>query len=173
MTQPVSLQPRRPFLVMNQHHVTKFVNPPRALESIQGYAFENGRFRENAYIIDINCRKFPLVGAVKKGWHRHWATLLSNLFYPPAKRFYKFDFIVGEPQPLSFEEAREEIVELICAKGWFSKTEDRESQRQFRERMEMCENMHDLIMGRPNADPKSKKRFHWIGGIHGYGESVF
>ena len=128
--------------------------------------FEGGRFKENAVIIDANCWKFPIHNVVNLGKsHDFWDVVFFE------KRI-RIEYLYGPPIKLSFDEARSEIVELICSKRWFSKTQDRESEEQFRERMALCQNMSELIEGRPNTDPKTRKRYQWIGGLSFYGNWV-
>jgi hypothetical protein len=122
MSRP-SDEPTRPFLVMNHHYMTVFNNRKDWTESIRGFAFDNGRFKENTIIIDSDCRKFHVTGAIKQGWSFGFGGLdaLTNLFRPPAQRFYRFEFIVGDAEQLTFEQARNEIVEHVCNRRWASK----------------------------------------------------
>jgi hypothetical protein len=173
-TAAVPAEPMLPFVRLNRHHVAGFrlddpyrkkayeLGFPKMLES----DYEDGRFKQNAWIIDVDCCKFPIRDVVNLGPSRDFWEILWR------KKRVKVKYLYDAPIKLTFEEARDEIVELICSKGWFSKTQDRESEKQFRERMALCDNMHDLIAGRPNTDPKSRKRFQWIGGISFYGEWV-
>ena len=128
--------------------------------------FADGRFKENACIVDVNCRKFPVLDVVGLG---RGGTLWERLFDRPR---VKVRYVYDEPVQLEFEQARSEIVELICNRRWFNKTQDRESEKQFRERMARCCNMRDLILGAPNTDPASIRRYQWIGGLSFYGEWV-
>jgi hypothetical protein len=171
-TDPIPTEPAVPFLRMNRFHVLRFsLENSQAKEAyIMGFPrmlksdFDDGRFKENACIIDINCWKFPICDVVNIGPSRDLAGLLRNPFVKRVKVRYVYD----RPIKLGFEEARDEIVELICGRRWFSKNQDRESQKSFRARMAKCENMHDLIMGRRDPDPKGT----YIGGISFYGEWV-
>jgi hypothetical protein len=72
----------------------------------------------NTNIIDINCRKFPVTGISIKGYERD----IFNLFGLIGKRRYYFEYDVGEPVQLTFEEAREEIIEHICSHRWVGQT---------------------------------------------------
>jgi hypothetical protein len=118
-----STAPSCPFLVMNRYYMTVFNNRKIWTESIRGFAFDAGRFKEDAIIIDADCRKFQVIGARKRGWSFGFGGLnaLLNVFYPHTKRFYDFDFLVGQPEHLTFEQARHEIVEHVCARRWASK----------------------------------------------------
>ena len=174
MTAAAPTSPTLPFLRMNRYHVIRFSLEDRYERKAYDLGFpkmlvgdfEDARFKEDACIIDINCWKFPILDVLSSGptrdfWDIFWRVKNVNVQY-----------LYGKPIKLTFEQAREEIVELICERRWFSKNQDRESQKQFRERMTLCDNMHDLIVGRPNNDPMSRKRFQWIGGISSYGEWV-
>lgn len=170
----VPVEPSLPFVRMNSHHIAGFsLKDPDGrmaykwlFPKMRKEFFDDGRFKEHAVIIDANCWKFPIRDVVNLGNSRNfWDIVLFE-------RRVKVQYLYETPIKLSFEQARQEIVELICSKGWFSKTQDRESEKQFRERMASCDNMRDLIVGRPNTDPKSRKRFQWIGGVSFYGEWV-
>jgi hypothetical protein len=170
----VAIEPTLPFLRLNKYHVAAFKFDDsverslfkRTFPKMRRPEFESGRFKEDAYFIDITCTKFPILDVVCLGPSRNlWDVIFGQ-------DYVKVQYIFGAPVQLTFDQAREEVVELICSKRWFSKTQDRESEKQFRERMALCENMNDLIMGRRNTDPKTNKRFHWIGVISFYGEWV-
>lgn len=167
-------KPTLPFLRLNKYHVARFsLEEPefrwvynQSYPKMRRRDYEASRFKEDACIIDINCKKFPILDVVNLGKsYAFWDVVLQQ-------DMVKVKYIYDTPVQLTFEQAREEVVELICRKRWFSKTQDRESQKQFRERMALCENMRDLILGRRNTDPKTNKRFHWIGVISFYGEWV-
>jgi hypothetical protein len=170
----VDSEPTLPFLRVNKYHVAGFnledatsrSSYRSMIKKMRRPFFEVGRFKEDSYIIDIDCKKFPILDVVSLGPSRNlWDVIFGQ-------DYVKVQYIFGPPVQLTFDQVREEVVELICSKRWFSKTQDRESEKQFRERMALCENMNDLIMGRRNTDPKTNKRFHWIGVISFYGEWV-
>jgi hypothetical protein len=173
-TVPVPTEPMLPFLRMNKYHVAGFsLHDPytkkdyeESIPKMRKTDFEIHRFKEDACIIDVNCWKFPIRDVVSLGPSRDF----WDIFW--RKNRVKVQYLYDKPIQMTFEQARDEVVELICSKRWFSKTQDRESEKQFRERMTMCENMYDLIVGRRNPDAKSMKRFQWIGGISHYGEWV-
>jgi hypothetical protein len=166
--------PAIPFLMIRDLSISRFSLSDRyeKLSYKDGFLhvferdFEQRKLEQNIKIIDIDCWEFPIIDVLNLGrrWEL-WSMLGSN-------SRVKVRYIYDTPVKVTFEQAREEIVELICRKRWFSKTQDHESEKQFRERMALCENMRDLIIGRPNTDPKTRKRFHWIGGISFYGERV-
>jgi hypothetical protein len=172
-TVAVPAEPTLPFLRMNRYHIAGFnLDDPYdkkdyelSIPKMRRSDFEDGRFKEDACIIDINCWKFPIRDVVSLGPSRDFWEIIWR------KDRVKVQYIYDTPIKLTFDEAREEIVELICSKRWFSKTQDRESEKQFRERSALCENMRDLIIGRQVASG-SKAKYHWIGGISHYGEWV-
>jgi hypothetical protein len=114
------VNPQIPFLVLNEQYIMRFDGRRVSSEAIRGFAFDDGRFKKDAMVYDVDCRKFPVTGAVKQGWSMGFKGLhaLLNVFYPPPKRFYNFEFLVGEPEQLTFEQAREEIIEHICRRRW-------------------------------------------------------
>jgi hypothetical protein len=174
MITEVSLaEPTQPFLRLNRFHVVRFSQESDwgrwgfrlRFITMEPISFHEGRFKEDACIIDVNCMKFPIRDVISLGRSWNWRDIVW------MRKALRVKYIYDAPIQLSFEQARDEIVELICSKRWFSKTQDRESEKQFRERMAMCENMRDLIMGR-RVDPMLKKRYHWMGAISFYGEWV-
>jgi len=170
---PVQIEPRQPFVRMNRYHIKRFPLAPgrlwsndRRFSTMFRDDFEDGRFKEDASIIDVNCMKFPIDDVINLG---SGGVLWERLFEKPR---VKVQYFYGSPIQLSFKEARNEIIELICTHGWFSKTQDGETERQFRERMMRCNDMEELLLGAPNNDENSKKRYQWIGGVAFFGKDV-
>ncbi len=166
----VDVEPTEPYLRMNKYHVTQrwtedlYYNP--RFNWTYKSDFEAGRFKDDASIIDVDCRKFPILGVEYLG------RLLSLWDLFGAMHRVKFKYILGEPIQLTFDEARAEVVDLICKNRWHRQTQDRETEANFRERMGLCENMYDFIVGRRSDDKDMRKRWNWIGGISFYGEWV-
>jgi hypothetical protein len=170
----VDNEPEVPFLRYNEYHVLRFdrsTSEGRSLY-IQLYLkmrrgdYELGRFKEKAYVMDANCRKFPILDVINLGKSFDIADLIFN------QDKVKVKYIFDTPIQLTFEQAREEIVEHICSKTWLRRPGQREGEQKFRERMGMCENMHELIMGRRIYDKVLNRRFHWIGVISHHGDWV-
>lgn len=167
-------EPSAPFLRMNAYHVVGFSKDNKDIRRLSedGYFtfnkryLELGKIKEGTFIIDLECWKFPILDIQVLG--PYWD--LWDAF--GHRNLVKVKYLYGTPTQLSFDQAREEVVELIVRMRWYSKTQDRESEKQFRERMSLCENMQDLIIGKPNTDPLTRKRYQWIGGISFYGEWV-
>jgi hypothetical protein len=124
--------------------------------------FDERKYLDNARIIDVNCWKFPIIDIIDLGYHFE----LWNLLGGPKR--HKVRYVYDTPVKMTFEEAREEVVELICKKRWYRQAIGGERQERFRERFGLCENMHDLINGRQIASG-SKAKYHWIGGISIFG----
>lgn len=170
----MDVEPALPFLRLNQFHVAGFRTDnseekslfARTFPKMRKPEFDAGRFKYNANIIDINCRKFPILDVVNLGPSRNFWDIVTRQDYIKVK------YIFGPPIQLTFDEAREVIVELICSKRWFGNTQDRETQKSFRVRMALCENMHELIVGYRATDPKLRRLYNYIGGIYFYGEWV-
>lgn len=134
----VSAKPAIPFLAMNRYYICEFRKPNTFIEyvigsingknrnnehielrrSISDEALAKGRASHEACIIDINCLKFPVMGITITGCHRS----IFNLYGLVGKREYDFEYNVGEPVQLAFEQAREEIVEHICSHRWAGQT---------------------------------------------------
>lgn len=167
-------EPVLPFLRFNKHHVCGFsVDDPEHKSmymsrflKMRKIDFDAGRFKESATIIDAHCRKFPILDVVSLGpSFNFWDIVLGQ-------NRVRIKYIFGPPIHLTFDQAREEVVELICNKRWFSKTQDRESQKNFRARMALCNTMQELIIGYRATDPKLRRLYNYIGGISFYGEWV-
>ena len=103
-------------------------------------AFLKGKFKEDAVVIDVNCRKFPVLDVVKLG--RSWN--LFDLIEPDGR--IRVEYIYGMPIQMTFNEARHEIVELICGKRWHGQTGGNE--KSFREQRAACRDMKDFMSGR-------------------------
>jgi hypothetical protein len=118
-------QPALPFLVMNNAYICRFTGGKKWSEDISAEAFARGKFCEDAVIYDVNCRKFPVTGAEKLGYYRDIWNLygLFNRFTAPEERMYRFRFLVGEPEQLTFEQAQAEITEHICNRRWVGRSE--------------------------------------------------
>jgi hypothetical protein len=158
MSESKLVVPQYPFLVMNEHYISR----PESIglhNKITAKGFKNGRFKENTFVIDINCMKFPVIDVLNLGRSLWPFDLLSR------HKLIKVKPIYGAPVQLTYEEARHEIVELICRRGWY--TEGRVNEKQFRENRAQCNNMAELINGKPKT-----KDTKGIGGISFYGKWV-
>jgi hypothetical protein len=117
-------QPRLPFLVMNRHYVYLFDGGKEWSECIRGTAFDKGKFKKDAVIIDSDCRKFLVTGAHKLGWCTHNLNGfgLANIWKTPERRMYKFCFLVGEPVQMTFNEVKREVLDLMIERRFYRGT---------------------------------------------------
>jgi hypothetical protein len=132
-------EPQYPFLIMNQHFMCLYRKSIMLglHNKLTTKGFKNGRFKEKAVVIDINCMQFRVIDVLNLGrslWPLH---LLSR------HKLIKVKYIYGEPVQLTYEEARHEIVELICRRGWY--TEVWQNEKQFRETRAQCKDMAELL----------------------------
>jgi hypothetical protein len=138
---PISSQvtPKYPLALMNRHHIVAF-DRVEWLNKMRTSAFLKGRFKENAVVIDVNCRKFPVLDVIKLG--RSWNPF--DLIEPDVR--IRIKYIYGEPTQLTFDEARDEIVNLICGRRWHGQTGGNE--KSFREQRAACKDMRDFLVGK-------------------------
>jgi hypothetical protein len=106
-------------------------------------AFEKGFFKEDAVVIDVNCRKFPVIDVIKV--RRIWGLLYLFPKIFVLDRHIKVKYIFGEPTQLTFEEARREIVELVCSRKWYGQTGGTE--KGWRESRSTQKDMRDFLTG--------------------------
>ena len=149
--------PRFPALLMNEHFIilwrsdctwlnvnllrTTYMVPCMMAEK----AFWNGRFRRRAVLIDIDCKRFPVIGAVNKGVTR------NPLHFSCKHRIVRVGYVFGEPTQLTYDEARSEIVELVCRRRWHHQA--RRSEKQFRAFCAGFADMREFLLGkRPTKD---------------------
>jgi hypothetical protein len=148
-TTPAS-NPKSPFVLMNHHHIVKN-DKSYSINIVGEKAFHRGKFRENAVVIDLNCRKFPIFDVVRLGLT--WFGSYWNPLTWPSYLFFRnsFDteivvkYLYGDPIQLTFDEARAEIEELICRRRWYGQTG--ETEKQFRKRSAKCKNMAEFLEG--------------------------
>lgn len=155
--------PSDPYLVMNRYYIARFSEKPPPtytvtttygqkktyrwpwfepwIQEISQEAFDKGRFKENAVVIDADCKRYDVIGAKITGMYRNW----TNLFGLTRHKDLKFEFILGEPTQLTFAAAREEVVDLICSRRWAGQTGG--TPKQFRESRAECKDMTELING--------------------------
>jgi hypothetical protein len=134
--------PKYPFAIMNRHYI--LVPYKEALfYEVGERAFERGLFKEDAVVIDVNCRKFPVIEVIKL--RRTWGLLylFPKMFL--RDRHLKVKYLFGEPTQLTFDEARTEIVELVCRRKWYSQTGGTE--KHWRESRAKYTNMYDFLTG--------------------------
>jgi hypothetical protein len=156
-------QPEYPFAIMNHHHVLVPYSK-RSHNWVGMKAFERRKFMEKAFVIDVNCRKYPVIDVmrVKRSWNPlKWLTFLNPMDWSPLMNPFtwpsylfcpdSFDweirvkYVYGPPIQLTFNEARAEIVELICSRKWYGQTGGNE--RHFRETRSQCKDMRDFLIG--------------------------
>lgn len=135
--------PNIPFVLMNRHHILLFDRGSFLLDGswkkMGERAFQRGHFKEDAFAIDVDCKKYKLLDVINLGrtWN-FWGFLAKD-------PLIRVKYVYGDPVQLSFEEARHEIVELICSRKWYSQTGG--SEKHFRETRAQAKGMKEFLVG--------------------------
>lgn len=132
-----SAEPEYPFALLNQHHIV--VPSSYGLKVMGERAYHRGFFKENAVLIDVNCRRYEVLDVLKLGrsWHPlHWFSKDPKI---------RVKYVFGEPIQLTFDDARQEIVDLICSRRWHGQTGGTE--KSFRATRAQCKDMRDFLVG--------------------------
>ncbi|APG62051.1 hypothetical protein LPB140_03600 [Sphingorhabdus lutea] len=143
------IKPKYPLLMMNDYYIINFDQPlpwhkTLFIDHYYGYlsitvsvkGFKSGKFIKNAYVIDVHCRKFPVLGVKKL---RQYRKLLTKLGLNSLPKYY-IEYIYGDPIQLTFKEVREEIFNLVVSRRWYGPKNYRKYIASFR-------NMEELIDG--------------------------
>lgn len=94
---------------------------------------------QDCFAIDVDCRKFPLLMIFSCGTSWTW----PNLFMHGRRRLLEIRHIFGEPTELTFEQARDQFVEFVCQRRWWSASY--ETEKQFRARNAAYTSMRELM----------------------------
>jgi hypothetical protein len=134
--------PKYPFAIMNRHYI-RMPYKESSFYEVGERAFELGLFKEDAVVIDVNCRKFAVIDVIKirKTWGLLY--LFPKIFV--RDRHLKVKYVFGQPTQLTFDEARQEIVELVCSRKWFGQTGGTEIG--WRQSRAECKDMHEFLTG--------------------------
>jgi hypothetical protein len=137
---PVSAkaQPEYPFVLLNHYHIVMPYNR-RSLYLMTLAGFTSGKFKKDAAVIDVNCRKFPVLDVINLG--RSW----NPFEWIGKSTIIRVKYVYGDPVQMSFNEARDEIVNLICGRRWHGQTGG--SEKHFRETRAACKDMRDFLDG--------------------------
>lgn len=160
-----TVRPEYPFALMNHHHIV-VPYKPRLHNSMGEKAFNRGKFKENAVVIDVNCRKFPVLDVINIG--KAWSGSAWNPLTWPSYLFFsdsydneiRVRYVYGEPIQLTFDEARAEIVDLICGRRWHGQTGA--SEKYFREVSAQCKDMRDFLVGEYGIGFYGRWMLHYI-----------
>jgi hypothetical protein len=125
-----------PILRINERGVLR-VKKANKLKRMPEPYFERGGFKGNTSILDLNCQKFDVLNIRKL--RRSWD--LDYLLGP--HKMYVVDYEIGPPIQLSFEQARDMVMELIIEKRWYA--QGGESREQFTKRFMSYRSMREVI----------------------------
>jgi hypothetical protein len=138
----VNEQPNLPYILFHPKFLWKFSGEHFENEMSER-SLETGWWRAgDCFTVDIECRKFPLLDVKNLGA----AWTLSNLFNWGSRkkyRLFKVQYVFGEATQLTFERARDDFVEYVCQRRWWSASYETEAQ--FRARNATYTNMRDLM----------------------------
>jgi hypothetical protein len=158
MHKPQPGYPKMPFVLMNRHHIILFGQSTLTFDGtwkVMGeQAFLRGKFKEDAVAIDVDCKKYPLLDVVNLG--KSWNPL--DLF--AVDRAIKVRYVFGEPVQLTFDEARHEIVELICSRKWYGQTGGTE--KHFRQTRAQARDMREFLIGRYGIGFYGRWMMHYV-----------
>lgn len=122
---------------MNEYYIVCRPDGDVCVQIMSEPGFLKGRFKENALAIDVDCRKFAVKDVINLG--RPWNPLLWSWRH----KMIRVRYVFGEPDQLTFDEARSEYVELVCRKRWWSASY--ENEQKFRKRNAGYTNMRELL----------------------------
>ncbi len=134
----MSVQPTRPYLLFHPRFIAEKGHEKIHYE-IEEALLSTDVFKEPSFAIDVDCRKFRLKDVAKRRdiyavWN--WPGFRRN------KLIY-VDYIFDPPEQLTFEQARDEFVEYVCKKRWWS--DSYENEEQFRARNAKYTSMAEVI----------------------------
>ncbi|HVR89832.1 MAG TPA: hypothetical protein VHG29_01905 [Novosphingobium sp.] len=112
-------------------------------------------------MIDVKCRKFPVLDVIliRRSWNPF--TWPFHLLCPGKyDSEIKVKYIYDEPIQLTFDEARAEIVDLICGRRWHGQTGGNE--KSFRESRAQCKDMRDFLVGRYGIGFYGRWMLHYV-----------
>lgn len=132
--------PTKPYLLFHPKFVETFNGESWECQMYQGY-FALGWFKEDCFVIDSECRKFPLLDVISHGL----ACTIWNLL--PGKHGYgrliNVEYVFGEPVQMEFGDIRDLYVERIFAMR--KSGQNGETPEQFRARNNKYTNIIDFI----------------------------
>jgi hypothetical protein len=132
------LQPLKPYLLFHPSFILK-VGKDQLSQQLEELLLDTDVFKKESFAIDIHCRKFILLNVVKRRAVYAW----WNLPVIRRNKIIYVDYTFGPPEQLTFEQAREEFVDYVCAHRWCNNSH--ESPKQFRARNEKYSSMAELI----------------------------
>jgi len=126
-----------PILRINERGVLT-VKRPRSLRLMPEVFFKKGGFKGQTFILDAECQRFDVqrIEKIRRSW---------NLFYllgGPQKMFV-VEYDIGQPVQLSFEEARDLVMERIMRKRWYGQGGER--REEFSKRFMSYRSMKEII----------------------------
>lgn len=125
-----------PVLRMNERGVLK-AKSARKLRLMPELFFERGGFEGETSLLDLNCKKFVVLEIEKR--RRSWD--LDYLLGP--HKMYVVEYKISQPTQLSFEQARDTVMQLILRKRWYG--QGGESREEFSRRFTSYRSMQEAI----------------------------
>lgn len=133
-------RPAMPHLMMNEYYMLQIDGTCLGRNTlIRTSAMADGRIAHKPIAIDINCRKFAILGIDVLGYTRSLRLILTFR----RKKFVRIAYRYGPPEQLTFEQARDEICALVVRRGWY--TQGWQNERQFVEKFMAFKSMKEVI----------------------------
>ncbi|MBA4778192.1 MAG: hypothetical protein MK060_01110 [Blastomonas sp.] len=131
-------KPSKPYLFFHPQFVRKHTDDSMDYEFPE-LLLKTDVFHKPSFAIDIDCRRFVLKDVVKRRAVYAW----WNLPLIRRCKIVYVDYCFGSPEQLTFEQARDEFVDYVCAHRWWSSSH--ESEEQFRNRNARYSGMAELM----------------------------
>ena len=125
-----------PVLRINERGVLT-VKKARSLRLMPELFFKKGGVKAPVFILDAECQRFDVVriDKVRRSWD-------LDYFFGPHKMFV-VEYEIDEPSQLSFEAARQLVMERIIHKRWYG--QGGESREKFSKRFMNYRSMREII----------------------------
>jgi len=126
-----------PNLRINERGVLT-VKRPRSLRLMPEVFFKKGGFKGQTFFLGPQCQRFDVlrIHKVRRSWD------LDYFFFGPH-RMYVVEYEIGQPVQLSFEEARDLVMERIMRKRWYGQGGER--REEFSKRFMSYRSMKEII----------------------------
>ncbi len=158
-------EPKRPYVVSNEHYILlnsphknwktrlkeimdeiidskKTMSSPNISDKISKKGLNSKKGYKNCFIYDSECNKYQVNDIVLKGRERD----IFNLFGLVGEPWYYFDFVVGEPVHMNFDDLKKEILDHIVDRRFYHGTgAGAKIYREMREDLSTPEELYESI----------------------------
>lgn len=125
-----------PVLRVNELHIRRFQSSDELHRMTEKY-FDLGGFKQGAFFIDSEGKKFPIKNVTKKrrSWH-------IGYWFAPSPAII-VDISIGRPTQLSLDEIKRLIIDLVVKNRWYS--QGGEDEKEFRKAFEGFQSIAELM----------------------------